>query len=277
MASLPAGRDSMLNVADYPFAITFLGSISAFVVTSEIGHRCAKASVEETNVSILEQAMLGLVALMMGFTFAMALTRLDARRDALLTEANAIGTAALRAHLLPEPEASKSVKLLRDYLQIELDLVHSPGPMPLLGTVVARSNEMQNNLWEEMRSASAKDGEMVPTGLYMQSLNEVFDSREKRLTALHSRVPPVVFLSLYAVSTIAMWFAGYASFVKQRLWRVPVYGMGVLLAAVILLIQDLDQPIGGFISVSQQPLLDTAKSIDSYQIAHKNGQALHHP
>ena len=61
------------------------------------------------NVSTLEGAILGLLALMIGFTFAMALSRFEARRDAVLNEANAIGTTALRARLLPAPHGAEAL------------------------------------------------------------------------------------------------------------------------------------------------------------------------
>ena len=60
---------------------------------------------------------------MIGFTFLMALTRFEARREAVLNEANAIGTTALRARLLPEPHRAESLKLLREYAQIRVDYI----------------------------------------------------------------------------------------------------------------------------------------------------------
>jgi hypothetical protein len=75
------------------------------------------------NVSALEQSLLGLLALMIGFTFLMALTRFEARREAVLNEANAIGTTASRAGLLPEPHRTESLKLLREYAQIRVDYI----------------------------------------------------------------------------------------------------------------------------------------------------------
>jgi hypothetical protein len=68
------------------------------------------------DVSTLETAVLGLMALMIGFTFAMALSLFEARRDAVLSEANAIGTTGLRARLLPQPERGEILKLLREYV-----------------------------------------------------------------------------------------------------------------------------------------------------------------
>jgi hypothetical protein len=110
----------------------------------------------------------------------------------------------------------------------------------------------------------AKDSGMVLTGLYIQALNEMFDDQQKRLTAYINRVPNIVFLALYGIAFVAIGFAGYSSGTEGRHWRLPVYMMSILVASVILLIQDIDRTGVGFISVSQQPLIDTANAIASY-------------
>ena len=102
---------------------------------------------------------------------------------------------------------------------------------------------------------------MVPTGLFIQTLNDMIDSQGKRLAALRNRVPNIVLLALFGVAAIASSFAGYASGLETRRSRLPVYITGVLISAVILLILDLDRPGAGFIDVSQQPMIDTAASI----------------
>jgi hypothetical protein len=79
------------------------------------------------NVSTLEGAVLGLLALMIGFTFSMALSRFEVRRNAVLNEANAIGTTALRARLLPDPYRAETIKLLREYVKLRLDITQRPG------------------------------------------------------------------------------------------------------------------------------------------------------
>ena len=94
--------------ADSPLLMIFLASVVALAAAAEIGRRLAGRLAGEGNVLTMEAAMLGLLALMLSFTFAMAVTRFDARRDALLKEANAIGTAALRARLLPAPHDAES-------------------------------------------------------------------------------------------------------------------------------------------------------------------------
>ena len=226
----------MEDLTNYSLPAIFIVSIAALLAASEIGHYLGLRAAGEANVSTLEASMLGLLALMLSFTFAMALTRFDERRDALLNEANAIGTAALRAGLLPAPHAAESLKLFRDYVQIRLELTTRVPTPAEFDAAIARSNEIQSALWLQAKVAMAKDNAMAPTGLYIQALNETFDNQEKRLTAYRTRVPNIVLLALYGISIVSIGFAAYASGAEERRWRLPVYVMTLLVAAVILLI-----------------------------------------
>ena len=105
---------------------------------------------------------------------------------------------------------------------------------------------------------------MVPTGLVIQTLNEMIDDQEKRLTALRNQVPNIVLLALYGVATVAGAFSGYAGGLGARTSRLPAYAMIILICAVILLIQDLDRPSTGFITTDQQPMIDMAAAISKY-------------
>src|SRR3954469_1859244 len=103
----------------------FVGMAIVFLA-SEFGWRLGIRTEGHTasgNISALEQSLLGLLALIVGFTFLMALTRFEARREAVLNEANAIGTTALRARLLPEPHRTESLKLLREYSKLRIDYI----------------------------------------------------------------------------------------------------------------------------------------------------------
>jgi hypothetical protein len=90
--------------------------------------------------------MLGLLALMISFTFAMALSRYEARREAVLQEANSIGTTALRARLLPAPHNTEVLRLLREYVQIRLNLTRTVPSSEALRAAVSRSNELHEAL-----------------------------------------------------------------------------------------------------------------------------------
>jgi hypothetical protein len=241
-------------------------SLAAILAACELGRLLGIRATGRggDDVSTLEGAVLGLLALMIGFTFAMALTRFEARRDAVLNEANAIGTTALRARLLPAPHSVEALKSLREYVNIRLDITQRVVTAPELKAAIDRSNEIQELLWRNAKALAAKENGVVPTGIFIQSLNEMIDNQGKRLHALQSRVPNIVFLALYGVAVVAFSFAGYANGLEARRVRLPIYVMGALVSAVILLIQDLDRPAAGFITVSQQPMIDTAASIAAY-------------
>jgi hypothetical protein len=235
----------------------------------------------EQTVGQLESALFTILALMVGFSFAVALTRFDARRDAILQEANAIGTAALRTQVLAPQPATASLALMRDYVRIRLDLVRNPRSPTLLDKEIGESSALQQKLWRIAVDASAGEPRSVSIGLYIQSLNAMIDLQETRLMAARNQVPNIVFMLLYVIAAAAIGFAGYGSGlcgsgvsgsrvpgsrvpgsgVSGPRGRVPIALMGVLVATVIGLIVDIDYPRSGLLAVSQQPMLDVAASL----------------
>jgi len=253
------------NLQDFSLPVIFLASSVLLIAASEVGRRIGMRAAGRggDDVSTLEGAMLGLLALMIGFTFAMTLSRYEARRDAVLAEANAIGTTALRARLLP-PHNAEVNKLLRDYVKVRLAITQRVASAGELDAAIVRSGEIHEALWQQTKLLAAKDNSMVPTGLFIQTLNEMIDDHAKRLEALRNRVPTIVLVALYGVAIVACALAGYGNGLETRRVRLPVYTAAILIAAVILLIQDLDRPTTGFIKASQQPMIDVAASIATY-------------
>src|SRR5262249_30419818 len=156
--------------------------------------------------------------------------------DAVLNEANAIGTTALRARLLPDPYRMESLKLLKEYVQIRVDVLQSQRSLVEANAVVERSNAIQEALWQHAMSAAQVDSRMIPTGLFIQTLNEMIDNQAKRLAALRNTVPNLVLLTLLWIAAVGGGFAGYASATDATRSRVPIYLMGLLVCAVITLI-----------------------------------------
>jgi len=256
----------MVDLYSYSLLTIFLVGLFIILATSELGWRLG-ARVKKpgiSNVLTLEGAIFGFLALMIGFTFAMALSRFEARRDAVLNEANAIGTTALRARLLPDPYRTESLKLLKEYVEIRISVVQSKRSLLEEQTAIERSNAIQEALWQQARSAALVNSNMIPTGLFIQTLNEMIDNQAKRLTALRNRVPNFVLLTLFLITAVGGGFAGYASALDATRSRVPVYLMGLLVYTVIMLILDLDRPSSGFIVNNQQAMIDTAETIAAF-------------
>jgi hypothetical protein len=255
-----------MDLYEYSLLTIFLIGLATILGASEIGRRFGlwAAGRGGDDVFTLESAVLGLLALIIAFTFAMALSRFDARRDAVLDEANTIATTALRARLLPEPQRTESIGLLKQYVKIRLEIAGRPMSSVELMTAINRSNLLQESLWQQAKEMAAKNSGVVPTGLFIRALNEMIDSQEKRLTALRNRIPDSVLLLVFGLAAAAGAFIGYASEVNARRTRLPVYLFGLLVSVVIIVILDLDRPSSGFIKVSQQPMIDTAAAIAAF-------------
>ena len=134
--------------------------------------------------------MLGLLALMISFTFAMALSRYEARREGVIAEANAIGTTALRARLLTPPHNSECLALLRDYVQVRLKIAQDVPSKSDLKSAIEKSNGLQEALWRQAISmVSTSTNNALITNLFVQSLNQMIDLQAMRLAAGRNRVP----------------------------------------------------------------------------------------
>lgn len=234
------------------------------------GHRAARADglgYRSMNIeATLAGAGLGLLALMLGFTFSMALTRYEARRTAVLEEANAIGTAWLRAGLLPAPERAQSRQLLADYARVRLAL-RSPRNPAAAGPGIRQSVALQDRLWALAERASraaiagapGASGPMV--GLYIAALNAVIDAHETRLASLRTHVPDVVMWVLIVVAGMVLGYGGHVAGKEDTRLRLANVLMAVMVACVIVLVMDLDRPERGLVQVSRQPLLDLVQGL----------------
>jgi hypothetical protein len=257
----------MGHLYNYPLLYIFLVGVVAVFAACEIGWQIGKAD-ESTgvggNVSALEQSLLGLLALMIGFSFLMALTRFEARREAVLNEANAISTTALRARLLPEPARTETLKLIREYAQIRVDYIPSGKSLAQSPNVINRSNQIQEELWQRVKVLSAKENNMVPIGIFIQSFNEMIDSQAKRLSALRNQIPEAVLIALFAIAAISCGFAGYACRLDPLSTRLPALITSALVGAVIFVILDLDGPNVGSIKVDQQAMIDVVAALSGF-------------
>jgi hypothetical protein len=207
-------------------------------------------------LSALAAPSIGLLALMIGFTFSMSLSRFEARRAAVLSEANAIGTAALRGQMLAEPYRSVVAPLFREYAMLRISRKGAVLGSAATIQAVQRSLTIQEELWRAGMDAAAANSQVVPAGLFLQALNTMIDVHEERLTANRNQVPSVVFVMIEGIAIIAFGFAGYGLQLANVASRRAMWVMALMMGSVIVLVLDLDRPQSGFITVDQSPLLD---------------------
>jgi hypothetical protein len=249
---------------DYiPLWVLFGTTVVLILLAVEAGYRVGKwrqrrGEVEgETPVGAMVAAILGLVAFLLAFTFGMAASRFELRRELVLGEANAIGTTYLRAALVPEPHRTEIRTLLRDYVDLRVEGVE-PGMLP---SALARSEELQGKLWAQAVSAAEKQPTPI-TGLLIQSLNEVIDLHAKRVTmSMRNRIPIPIWGGLYLTSVLAMVGVGYYEGLTSKARTLATLVLVVTFSGVFWLLADLDRPQEGLIRVSQQAMIDLRKSM----------------
>jgi hypothetical protein len=248
----------------------FLILIALLMVSSLSGSLAGRRKRElvsddvKSQVSALQGSLLGLLALLLGFTFSMTVSRYDLRKQLILEEANAIGTTYLRAGLLPAPYASQAIELLREYVGIRVALSESGGDETSRSTLQAaneKAEKLHNQLWSVARGVESLQPRSVATGLFIQSLNEVIDLHAKRLIALDNHVPEPVILMLWSVGLLSMGLTSYSCSLAGWRHYLATFMMALLIASVIGLIMDLDRPQRGFIRVSQKSMLMLQESM----------------
>ena len=207
-------------------------------------------------LSTLAAPTIGLLTLMVGFTFLMVLTHYQTRVAEVMEAANTIEKAALRARMLPEPYRSAVTPLLKEYATLRVAHRGAEIASSAMMETNRRAIEIQEKLSDEATAAAVSNPQVVPTGLFIEALNDVIDTYERRLEAVRHKVPTPIFLMLEAIAVVAIGFSAYGAQWGSAYTRWPMWIMAALMGVVITLIVDLDRPRGGFITVSQQPLLD---------------------
>jgi Arc/MetJ family transcription regulator len=241
----------------------FLAILIVVLLSVEVGYRVGKGRErqpheKEAPVGEMVGAMLGLLAFILAFTFGLAATRYDTRRQLVVEEANAIGTTYLRAGMLPEKRDDVRA-LLRDYVNVRLDAI-TPGR---LAEGIKRSEDIQNRLWELTTAIAEKNPNSIVIGLFVQSLNETIDLHAKRLTAaVRSRVPSIIWAALYGISILSFAAMGYQSGLMGTVRSPAILAVAFTFSTVIFLIADLDRPQEGFLTVSQQAMSDLLRSME---------------
>jgi hypothetical protein len=215
---------------------------------------------KEGPTGMLVGSLLALMAFLLAITMGMAADRFDARRGAVLAEANSIGTTFLRADFLPEPAASQSRELVREY--VPLRIVEGDPSDEELAARVAGSEEILTELWSIAEGTANETPGSEMLALYITTLNETIDANTTRVTAgLYARVPETIALLLFFGSVLTLGMVGFSAGLTRRRSPLTAVVLVVVLGAVFALIIDIDRPVGGTLTTGQQPLIDLERQI----------------
>ncbi|MDR3537889.1 MAG: hypothetical protein P4L71_15450 [Acetobacteraceae bacterium] len=211
---------------------------------------------ERSDFATLLPAALTLLALIVGFTFSMAVGRYDQRKNYEEAEANAIGTEYVRADLLPAADAQHVRAWLADYTRLRIRFYETRDEREL-GQINARTAALQQQLW----SAAAVPAVAQPTpvaALVAAGMNDVLNSQGYTQAAWWNRIPLGAWLMLGAVGAFCNLLFGYSERrgVGARLLTLPI-----ILTIPLVLIADIDTPRYGIIHVLPQNLIALSQSL----------------
>jgi hypothetical protein len=247
-----------------PIVVVFVLFAIAALAVFEAGYRTGvwwqtrTPDEKEGPTGAIVGSILALMAFLLAVTMGMASDRFDTRRQLVVTEANAIGTTYLRAGYLPEPVATDARELIREYVPLRI----TTADRDQLAANYARSVEIQDELWAQAEELARTTPSSETLALYIETLNEMIDVLETRVTAIvYARVPDTVVILLIIGAILTLGMVGYNAGLTRRRSLLSAVVLIVVLGAVITLVVDLDRPRDGFLQVNQQPLLDLQSQI----------------
>lgn len=265
----------------FPELLLYLFLFFLFWATVELGYKLGdrrqrtteyEDKGRSTQTGIVLGALLTVASLMLAFTFSMAGGQFNDRRELVIEEINAIGTAFLRAEQLPEPQRSRSRRLWVKYVDGRDTLFKDTDPVAL-----KRALEQQRMLWDEILSLSPELRDPI-LSIYVQALNEVLDLHTKRVNVQNwMRLPNMIIVVLVGLSTATMLLTGYLLGLRQNRYGLPTAVMIFIYATVYLIVIDLDRPRRGLFTINQQPMIELHTSMQSaLQKERDQGQGLAH-
>ena len=134
----------------------------------------------------------------------------------MLEESNAIGTAYLRADLLPESHAADVRALFREYVDVRVAAAETGE----VTEAIRRSEEIQPQLWAHAVASMRERPDSLAVGLFVQALNAVIDVHSKRvMVGVRGRIPGTIWVALYAVAFFSLGTMGYQGGLAGRAGR----------------------------------------------------------
>jgi len=247
--------------------LVMLGMAAGMFIVYELCYRLGRLREEarearKSQTDVALAALFALLGLLLAFSFDIAESRFDRRKEIVLDEGTAIETTYLRAATLPRPYDTRTQAIVRRYAEHRLG-VHTPED---LERAIRDSASDHSELWAET-TAVARESPTPIVGLFVDAVNRMLDLHEARITVgLFQRLPSAIFTMLYIVSLLAIGMIGLRSgFDRTRGWFVAVV-LVIAIMSVIAMIDSLDNPTSRFFQINQYAI-EHARSVMTNQTA----------
>lgn len=256
-----------MTLFDWPTWLIVVTLLCLMSMANEIGFRAGRRwHHEETDLSrsvssTLKGSVLGLVALVLAFSFSATTNRYDIRQRLVLDQANAVGTCYLRAGLLDDPFRTRIRGVLRQYVGLRLELFQRGLDHADFERMHAEIERRLTELWDTVEETARKSPEATRNSMIVPSANEVIDLSSTRSWASRNHLPDPVLVLLLASVVVSALLLGHSSGQAGRrhfgLWLAS----NLVFALVLFVVLDFDRPRRGLIRVDQTPLIELYSAI----------------
>ena len=249
-----------MNPMNYPILVLVLSFVLLYVaahIGDVLRNRVFPLNEDARNdFGVVLGATLTLLGLLIGFSFSMAVSRYDQRKNYEEAEANAIGTEYLRADLLPAADAGRIRELLKKYVDQRVLFYTTRSPQGL-AKIDADTAALQNELWSAVLPGAASQP-TPPIALVLSGMNDVLNSQGYTQAAWWNRIPIAAWILMTAIAVCCNVLIGYGA--RRTDWRIFLI-VPVAVSIAFFLISDIDSPRGGSIRVAPQNLLSLSQSM----------------
>jgi hypothetical protein len=251
-----------MEIMNYPLAV-FVFSLVVLWLSSLVGtwlrkRRGSMDEAERKDFDVVLAATLTLLGLIIGFSFSMAISRYDQRKNYEEEEANAIGTEYVRAELLPVGNAEKVRGLLKAYLDQRIRF-YEARDYEKLAPINARVAQLQDEMWSVVREAGAAQPTPVMAVVVM-GMNDVLNRQGYTQAAWWNRIPIAAWGLMEIIAICSNLLIGYCAHRQGGKTRRFIV-LPLIVAISFLLIADIDSPRGGIIRIHPQNLESLAGSL----------------
>jgi hypothetical protein len=251
----------MRTLLDFP-RILFVVSLLVLWLSARLGASWRKRRELDDEMredfGVVLAATLTLLGLIIAFTFSMATTRYDLRKNYEEAEANAIGTEYVRADLMPPEGAAKMRTLLRTYIdqRILFYTVRDQGRVKQINDYTA---QLQSQLWSSV-TTPAKEQPTPVIALAVAGMNDVLNSQGYTQAAWWNRIPTAGWVLMIVIAICCNLLMGFAARrVEKEALLLTV--LPLILSISFFLIADIDSPRGGLIRIQPQNLVSLRDSL----------------
>ncbi|HEY3617844.1 MAG TPA: hypothetical protein VGK96_13625 [Candidatus Sulfotelmatobacter sp.] len=248
------------RLRDFPLVI-FIVSLVGLWLSAQAGVFVRKKlrPVEEDerkDWATLEAATLTLLGMIIAFSFSMAISRYDQRKNYEAEEANAIGTEYARAGFLPPRDADRIRRLLKDYLRQRVAFYETRNE-DQIQQINAVTSQLETELWATIEAIAAAQPTPV-AALAASGMNDVLNDRAYTQAAWWNRIPAAAWDLMISIAVLCNLLLGYGTYrTGTHLFLV----FPLALSISFLLISDLDAPRGGVIRIMPNNLISLAQSL----------------